>query len=114
MRFLQLPAERLPDLVVGLHRLIGGLDRGFDRVLRDRLDDLCGNGTIDPDAADADAQPSAEVTVVAAAMVAMSMARSRAIEHPHCPAAATATHQPGQQRPTAAGRLALGSARHMS
>jgi hypothetical protein len=77
--------------------LIRGLDRGVDRVLRDGLDDLCGDGTIDPDAADADAQPSADMTVVAAALVAMSMARLRAIEHAHRPAAATATHQSGQQ-----------------
>src|ERR1700675_3908305 len=113
-RFLKLPAERLPDLVVGLHRLIGGLDRGFDGMFRDGLDDLCGDGTIDPDTADADAQPSADVTVVTAAMVAVSMARLRAIEHPHRPTAATAANQPGQQGATAAGRLPLGPALHMS
>jgi len=42
-------------------------------VLRDGLDDLRGDGTIDPDAADADAQVSADVTVVTA-VVAMSVA----------------------------------------
>jgi hypothetical protein len=38
-RFLELPTERLPDLVVALCRLIGGLDRGFNGVLGDRLHD---------------------------------------------------------------------------
>jgi hypothetical protein len=69
--------------------------------------------TIDPDAADADAQIPADVTVVAAAMVAMSMARLRAIEHPHRPATATATDQSGQQGPTATCRLPLSPALHV-
>src|SRR5580700_9370835 len=68
-RFLKLAAERLPDLVIGLHRLISGLDGGVDRVLRNRLNDLLGDGAIDPHPADADAQPAADVTVVAAAVV---------------------------------------------
>src|SRR6266567_3423240 len=76
-RFLKLPAERLPELVVGLHRLIGGMDRGFDGVFRDGFDDLRGDSAIDPDTADADAQPSADVIVVAPAMVAVRMARLR-------------------------------------
>jgi hypothetical protein len=54
-RLLKLAAERLPDLIVSLRRLIGGLDRGSDRVFRDGLDDLRSDGTIDPDAADANA-----------------------------------------------------------
>ena len=54
-RFLELPTERLPDLVVGLRRLIGGLDRGFNGVLGDRFHDLLGDGTINPNAANADA-----------------------------------------------------------
>src|SRR5437660_895767 len=92
-RFLKLPAKRLPDLVAGLQGLIGGLDRSFNGVFGDGLDDLCGDGAIDPDAADANTKPAADVTVVAAAMVAMSMARLRAIEHSHRPTTATATHQ---------------------
>ena len=94
-RFLELPAERLPDLVVGLYRLIGGLDRSVNGVFRDSLDDLRSDGAIDPDTADADAQPAADVTVVAAAMVTVSMARLRAIEYPHRPAAPAAAHQSG-------------------
>src|SRR5882757_7251569 len=109
-RFLKFPAERLPDLGVGLHRLIGRLDCGFDRVLRDSLDDLHGDGTIDPDAADADAQISADVTVVTAAMVAMRMAGLGAVEHPHRPATATAAYQSGQEGSTTAGRLPLSPA----
>jgi hypothetical protein len=53
--FLELPAERLSDLIVDPYRLIGSLDRGFDRALGDRLDDLRGDGAIDPDTADTDA-----------------------------------------------------------
>ena len=53
--FLELPTERLPDLVVGLRRLIGGLDRGSNGVLGDRLDDLRGNGAINSNAANTDA-----------------------------------------------------------
>jgi hypothetical protein len=53
MRFLELPTERLTDLVIGLLRLIGGLDRRVDRVLGDGLDNLSGNGAVDPDTADA-------------------------------------------------------------
>ena len=112
-RFLELPAERLPDLVVSLHREIGGLDCGVDGLFRDGLDDLRSDGAIDPDTADADAQPSADVTVVAAAMIAVGMARLRAIEHPHRPAATAAAHQSGQQGSTAASRLPLGAPLHM-
>ena len=54
-RFLEFSTERLPDLVGGLHRLIGGLDRGFNGVLRDCLDNLRGHGTINPNAANANA-----------------------------------------------------------
>src|SRR5262252_6086185 len=101
--FLKLPAERLSDLIVGLHRLIGSLDRGFDGVFRDGFDDLRSNSTINPDTADASAQPSAaDVTVVAAALVAMSMAGLRAIAHPHRAAATGAAHKARQQCPTAA------------
>ena len=32
-RFLEFPVQRLPDFVVGLLRLIGGLDGGVDGVL---------------------------------------------------------------------------------
>src|SRR3954452_8515370 len=54
-RFLELPTQRLPDVVVALHRLLGGLDGGVNCVFGNRLDDLRRDGTIDPDAADADA-----------------------------------------------------------
>ena len=57
-RFLKLPAQRLPDLVVGLHRLIGGLDGSLDRVFGDCLDDLRGDSAVDPDTANTDAQTS--------------------------------------------------------
>ena len=55
-RFLELQAQRLADLVVGLHRLIGGLDGSIDRVFRDDLDDLRRDSAIDPDTANTDAQ----------------------------------------------------------
>src|SRR5690242_5625033 len=42
----------------------------------------------------------------ASTLVAMSMAFRLAIEHPHHPPTASAAHQPGQERPPAAGRLA--------
>ena len=54
-RFLKLATQRLPDVVVGLHRLLGGLDGGVNCVFGNRLDDLRRDGAIDPDAADADA-----------------------------------------------------------
>ena len=67
----------MSDLIVGPRRLIRQLgSRRFDGVLEAGLDDLRGDGAIDPDTTDADAQPAADVTVVAAAMIAVGMARS--------------------------------------
>src|SRR4051812_12558537 len=54
------------------------------------------------------------MTVVTATMVSVGMARLRAVKYPHRPAAASATDQPRQQRATAARRLPLGPALHMS
>jgi len=54
-RFLELPAERLSDLIIAPYRLTDGLDCGFDRVLRNGVDDLRGDGAIDPDTANTDA-----------------------------------------------------------
>src|ERR1041385_3169698 len=53
------------------------------------------------------------MTVVAAAMVSVGMAGLRAVEHPHRPATAPATDQPGQQRTTTARRFTLSAALHV-
>ena len=93
--------------------LIGGLDRGFDSVFRDGLHDLRGNGAIDPDAADADAQSGADMTVVAAAMVAVGMARIACRRRPASSGRSDRNAPAGQQGPTATRRLPRGTLLHM-
>ena len=63
----------LPDLVICLHRLVGGLDRGFDGVFRDGFDDLRRHGTIDADTSHANAKQPHDVTAVSPALVAVGI-----------------------------------------
>jgi hypothetical protein len=74
--FLKFPTESLTDISVNASGLMDGPNRGFDGVPRDGLDDLRGDGLIDADATDADAQPSADMAIVSAAMITMGMTGS--------------------------------------
>ena len=49
-RFLEFPAQRLPDIGVDPLGLIGGLQGGLHRMLRYSLNDLSSDRTIDPNA----------------------------------------------------------------
>ncbi len=111
--FLEFPAQRLPDLVIGLRRLVGGLDRGFDGVFRDGFDDLRCHGAIDADTSHANAKQPHDVTTVTPALVAVGMARFCPVQHSHGPAATAAAHQARQQRPTPARRLTISAGQHM-
>ena len=71
--FLEFPAESLTDISINASGLMDRPDRGFNGMPRDGFDDLGGHGLIDANAADADAQPSADMAIVSAAMIPVGM-----------------------------------------
>ncbi len=96
-RPFQIPLDGSDDINRRSLSLVRSEDGGFHRPIRDRIEDLKGDRTIDPDAADANAQPRADMGVVTAALVTMSVAFPHAAEDAHHPAAPAAPHQAGQQ-----------------
>lgn len=113
MRGLEFPLDGGGDLLPRTLDLIRSEDRRFHGAIGDGLQDPQGDRTIDPNSTDADAQPRAHVRVVAAALVAMSIALRLTVEDTHHPAAASAPHQPGQERASTARRLARTVLLHM-
>ena len=73
-RRFEFPLDGGDDVRLRTLDLIRGEDRGFDRTIGDRLQDLQSDRAIDPNTADADAQSRTDMGVIAAALVAMGIA----------------------------------------
>jgi len=115
-RLFQLSLDGATDLFRGAGALLGGEDRGVDRPLRDRLEQLRCDRLVDPDAPDApdaDAQAGSAMAVVAAALVAVGRPGLRLVEDPHHASAAATPDHAGEQRPSAAPGLPHGAALHV-
>ena len=101
-RSFELPPDRVNDVFLRALNLLGSEDRGLLRTIGDSLEDLQGDRAVDPNAADADAQPGADMSVIAAALIAVGIAFAHPVEDAHHPSTASTSHQTGEQRASAA------------